>query len=130
MRAFSVAELAGMRTVQESAMMDTCVLLTYTATMDNYGTEIDTPVESDPLACGYDPTSAGKREYRRADGTIAMLDGTLRLAIDDGETVTAKDRVRITKRHGETLPVPLMFGLDGLPERGPTGVVLRLVRVE
>ena len=59
-----------------------------------------------------------------------MIAGTLRMAITDGQSIKAKDSVRITHRHGEALPTPLVFGLDGPPERGPTGMVLRLVKVE
>ena len=130
MHPFSPDELARMRAVQESAMQDTCVLERCVVMVDDYGSEVETYPQGEPVACGFDPTSVGKREYRRADGTIAVIDGTLRLSIEDGAALTAQDRVRITHRHGELLSAPLVFGLDGPPERGATGIVLRLVQVE
>lgn len=130
MKALSREELDKMRQAQREAMGDTCVLECFTPGMDDYGTELETYTAGDPIPCGFNPESGGKREYRRADGTIAVIDASLRLALDEGETLDARDRVRLTHRHGEPLSQPLVFGLDGPPQIGPTGVVLRLVRVE
>lgn len=130
MRPLTAAELSRMRQTQAAAHHDTCVLLRRTAGLDAWGYEAAGETATDPVPCGFDPTSAGKREYRRADGTVAVVQATLRLSIADGEALQATDQVRITHRHGEPLPTPLVFGLDGPPERGATGVVLRLVAVE
>ena len=130
MRALTRVELDRMRCVQEDAMDDLCVVERFTPTLDKYGTETDAYVESGPVRCGFNPESGAARERRRADGTIAVIDASLRLAHADGAGLTGRCRVRLTHRRGEPLPQPLVFGLDGPPQMGATCLVLRLVRVE
>lgn len=130
MNPFTADELAAMRTVQTGAMMDTCTLRVWTPTVDDYGTEIAGYVDTAGVACGLDVTGTRQKEQRRPDGTIAQIAAVLRLAMDDGEALTAKDAVTVTHRHGELLPVPLLYGIDGDVERGPTGIVVRLVEVQ
>lgn len=119
-----------MRTVQVSAMMDTCTLRVWTPTVDDYGTEIEGYTDTIGVACGLDVTGTRQKERRRQDGTIAMIAAVLRLSLDDGEALTAKDRVTVTHRNGEALSPALAYGIDGAVERGPTGVVVRLVEVQ
>lgn len=130
MTPFTAADLAAMRTVQESAMMDTCTLRVWTPTVDAYGTEIAGYTNTAGVACGLDVTGTRQKERRRPDGTIVRTDATLRLALDDGKALTAKDAVTVTHRHGELLQAPLSYGIDGNLERGPTGVVVRLVEIK
>jgi len=127
---FTAAELTAMRTVQVSAMMDTCTLRVWTPTVDDYGTEIEGYTDTIGVACGLDVTGTRQKERRRQDGTIAMIAAVLRLSLDDGEALTAKDRVTVTHRNGEALSPALAYGIDGAVERGPTGVVVRLVEVQ
>ena len=130
MRAFTADELAGMRCVQRGAMMDTCTLRAWTPTVDDYGTEIAGWTDTAGVVCGLDVTGGqAARENRRPDGTIATTGATLRLALADGESLTAKDAVLITHRNGEALAPALAFGIDGYPQRGPTGIVVKLVEV-
>jgi hypothetical protein len=128
MRAFTADELAGMRTVQTGAMMDTCTLRKWAPTTDNYGTEIEGWTETTGVACGLDVT-AGGREQRRPDGTIVVISATLRLSLEDGAGLTEEDKVTVTHRNSELLAPALAYGIDGQPQRGPTGYVLRLVEV-
>jgi hypothetical protein len=128
MRAFTADELAGMRTVQTGAMMDTCTLRKWAPTTDNYGTEIEGWTETTGVACGLDVT-AGGREQRRPDGTIVVISATLRLSLEDGAGLTEEDKVTVTHRNSELLTPALAYGIDGQPQRGPTGYVLRLVEV-
>ena len=130
MNPFTAAELTAMRTVQVSAMMDTCTLRVWTPTVDDYGTEIEGYTDTIGVACGLDVTGTRQKERRRQDGTIAMIAAVLRLSLDDGEALTAKDRVTVTHRNGEALSPALAYGIDGAVERGPTGVVVRLVEVQ
>ena len=130
MRGFSADELTRMRTVQDSAMLDTCTIHTYHATQDDYGTEINVPLDIAEVACGLDVSGGGMQERRRADGTVAVIVATLRMALADGASLTAKDSVTITHRNREVLTPPLTYGLDGPGRRGPTGVVLGLVEVQ
>jgi hypothetical protein len=128
MRAFTAGELAGMRTVQTGAMMDTCTLRKWASTTDNYGTEIEGWTETTGVASGLDVT-AGGREQRRPDGTIVVISATLRLSLEDGAGLTEEDKVTVTHRNGELLAPALAYGIDGQPQRGPTGYMLRLVEV-
>ena len=130
MNPFTAAELTAMRTVQSAAMMDTCTLRTWVPTVDDYGTEIAGYTDVAGVTCGLDVTGARQKERRRADGTIAEIAGVLRLSIDDGATLTAEDRVTVTHRNNEALSPALTYGIDGDVERGPTGIVVRLVEVQ
>lgn len=126
----TAADLAGMRATQIAAMQDTCTLRVWNPTVDDYGTEIEGWTPTAGVACGLDVTGGiAARENRRPDGTIATTGATLRLSLDDGESLTAKDSVVITHRHGELLTPALTFGIDGYPQRGPTGIVVKLVEV-
>lgn len=128
MRAFTADELTAMRAVQTGAMMDTCTLRKWAPTVDSYGTEIPAYTDTTDVSCGLDVTPGG-REQRRPDGTITMISATLRLSLDDGAVLTEEDRITVTKRNGETLSPALAYGIDGQPQRGPTGYVLQLVEV-
>lgn len=128
MRAFTADELTRMRAVQVDAMMDTCTVHVYAPTVDDYGTEIAGYTDTTGVACGWDVT-AGGREQKRQGGTIVTIAATLRLSLDDGDGLTEEDRVTVTKRNGETLTPAQTYGIDGAPQRGPTGYVLNLVEV-
>ena len=130
MRAFSANELTTMRTVQTGAMMDICTLRVWTPTVDAYGTEIAGWTDTAGIVCGLDVTGTRQKERRRADGTIAIVMAVLRLSLDDGEGLTAEDSVIVTHRNSELLSPALTYGIDGPVERGPTGVVVRLVEVQ
>ena len=126
----TAADLAGMRATQIAAMDDTCTLRRWTPTVDDYGTEIEGWTETAGVACGLDVTGGtGANEQRRTDGTITTITGALRLSLEDGAGLTEEDKVTVTHRHGEVLSPALTFGIDGYPQRGPTGYVLRLVEV-
>jgi hypothetical protein len=126
----TAADLAYMRATQIEAMGDTCTLHKWAPTVDNYGTEIAAYTDTANIACGLDVTGGmGSNEQRRPDGTITTIGATLRLSLDDGAGLTEEDRVTVTHRNGESLTPALAYGIDGQPQRGPTGYVLRLVEV-
>lgn len=125
----TAADLTAMRTVQTAAMLDTCTLRVWTPTIDAWGSEVAGWTQRAGVPCGLDVTGARQKERRRADGIISISQAVLRLALADGEALTAKDSVVITHRHGEALNPPLTFGIDGPVERGPTAIVVRLVEV-
>ena len=130
MRHFAPAELAAMRGVQAGAMMDTCTLRVKSVTQDDYGAEVDTYAETPGVACGLDVTGGiAARENRRGTGDTTTISAMLRLPLDDGEGLTEEDRITVTHRNGELLTPPLAYGIDGYPQRGPTGYTLRLVEV-
>ncbi len=126
----TAADLAFMRATQIEAMGDTCTLRKWAPTVDNYGTEIAAYTETTGVACGLDVTGGtGAREQRRPDGTITTISAALRLSLDDGAGLTEEDRITVTHRNGELLTPALAYGIDGAPQRGPTGYVLQLVEV-
>jgi hypothetical protein len=126
----TAADLAGMRATQIAAMGDTCTLHKWAPTVDNYGTEVPGYTDTAGVACGLDVTGGiAAREQRRPDGTITTISAMLRLSLDDGAGLTEEDRVTVTHRNGELLTPALAFGLDGAPQRGPTGYTMRLVEV-
>jgi len=131
----TAADLAGMRATQIAAMGDTCTLRKWAPTTDNYGTEIEGWTETTGVACGLDVSGGGTGggtgggERRRPDGTITTIGATLRLSLADGAGLTEEDKVTVTHRNGELLTPALAYGIDGQPQRGPTGYVLRLVEV-
>lgn len=123
MRPFSPGELTRLRSTQESAMMDTCKILAYSAgsrsDLGSYPGPVYTPGAA--LACGYTP---GGRELELDDKTLLVTDGALRLPI--GTTVAHHDRVQLTHRHGEALANPLTFEIVGPIKRGPSGLMIDL----
>ncbi len=130
MRHFSAAELAGMRSVQAGAMMDTCTLRVLSVTQDNYGEEVEAWTETAGVACGLDVTGGqAARENRRANGDTTTISAMLRLSLEDGDGLNEKDAITVTRRNGELLTPALAYRIDGYPQRGPTGYTLRLMEV-
>mgnify|MGYP000853843112 CR=1 FL=1 len=124
----TAADLAGMRITQNAAMQDTCTVRKWAPTVDNYGTQVPAYTDTTGVACGLDVTPGGS-ERRRQDGTITTISATLRLSLTDGAGLTELDRITVTHRCGELLAPALAYGIDGQPQRGPTGYVLQLVEV-
>ena len=126
----TAVDLASMRRTQNAAMQDTCTVHKWAPTVDDYGTEIPAYTDTTGVACGLDVSGGtGAGERRRPDGTITTIGATLRLSLEDGAGMTEEGRITITHRHGELLAPVLAYGIDGLPQRGPTGYVLPLVEV-
>lgn len=125
MRVFSSSELSSFRRTQDGAMMDTCTILTQSAgATDGYGNPADSYSEGSPLDCGYKPRSS--REAQQGNETV-LIDAELRLPV--ATTIKSADKVKLTKRYGETLTTPLIFYVVGQPAKGPSGLVVNLRRV-
>ncbi len=130
MQAFIATELAAMRNVQAGAMMDTCTLRVRSVTQDDYGEEVETFADTTGVPCGLDVTGgSAARERQRSAGDITAISALLRLRLDDGDGLNEEDRITVTHRNGELLAPPLAYGIDGYPQRGPTGYTLRLAEV-
>jgi hypothetical protein len=121
MDALTAAELAEMRECQVASLQDTCKVLAYSATTDDYGLPKASYTPGAAQACGFDPTSS--REVQEGS-QVAVVDARLRLPL--GTVVTSRDRVQITHRFGEALSSPETYSIIGEPERGPVGLVLNL----
>lgn len=117
-------DFASLRVVAESTFFDACEIGTVAAhTWGSADTTAGTVTFGDAMACGFNPANRGETK----DGSQAPdLDATLRLPI--GTVVDNVSRVRITERNGEAITAEL-YSVEGLPQRGPTALVLGLKRI-
>lgn len=127
MNLFSSAELSRMRAAQSGSLQDEFFLRRVTTSLDDFGQEVSVFEDLGPFECGVNLSSSD--ETIHADGTSVQIDATLRVTLETALLISPLDRVIISKRFGEAID-PLEFSIDGIPLRGPTGSVLRLVRVE
>ena len=122
---FSTAELAAMQATQESAMMDTCVVLEYSAgTADEYGYPDPAWNAGLSYACGLD--GGGRRELLD-EAQVVEYDAVLRLPID--AEVEQVDRIRITHRFGVELDTSVDYEIVAEPRRGPSGLLVTIRKV-
>jgi hypothetical protein len=123
---FSTEELADFRATQESHMMDLVVRQAYSATQNSYNEDVVTYTDQTAQDCGLDMRPGNERYTQNY--TAIEYDATMRLPITT--TIDARDRLKVTKRFGETLATPLVYEIVGPVERGPSGIRLVLKRVE
>jgi len=123
---FSTADLTNMRTTQDEHCMDTCKFGTCTQTADSHRQLIETFAYGADVDCGLDMRPGSERHG--VDKTILMYDATIRLPI--ASLPDAKDRIKVTKRHGEALGADLVYNIVGPVQRGPSGVRLLLKIIE
>lgn len=121
MQAFTATVLSRMRATQEGAMQDECEILEYSSVDDAYGNPKPRHTAIATVACGF--RHVRPREVLDT-GELAMIDAELRLAIDT--QIGTHDRVRVTKRFGETLETAEVYEVVGPTQRGPSGLVLSL----
>lgn len=102
-------------------MQDRCQVLAYTVGAPNaYGHSAITYPAGSSIACGWKPVT---NEFMQ-DTQVPAWDGRLRLPI---YTVVANhDRIRLTHRFGVALSPVQDYAIIGNPERGPSGLVLKL----
>lgn len=122
----SPKDLATMRATQTAHMMDECVLQACTQTVDSFGQMVESFVDGTEQACGLDMRPGSER--RGAQNIVVTFDASVRLAITAAPN--PKDRVKVTKRFGETLTTALVYEIVGPIQRGPSGIRLLLKRVE
>jgi len=123
---FSAADLTAMREAQTDHMMDTCYIQVLTQTFNTFGEEINTWADSgSAIDCGLE-MQAGS-ETHGTDKTVVQYDAVLRISITDVPSET--QRIRVTKRHAETLTTPLVYEIASPIQRGPSGnrILLRKV---
>ena len=124
---FSTADLTNMRAAQDAHMMDTCVLQAAVQTGDTYNQLVETwPADAAAIVCGLDMKPGIERHG--VDNTVINYDATIRLPYATAPDL--KDRVKVTKRHGVALAVPLVYNIVGTVQKGPSGVRLLLKKIE
>ena len=120
-------DLSWMREVQEAAMLDTCYLQALSETQDTMGQHVKSWADrGNALACGLEMRPGS--ETRNADMTITKYDAVIRLPITAVPAIG--ERIRVTKRFGETLDTALLFQVNSPIQRGPSGIRVTLEIVE
>ena len=123
---FSADELTNFRSAQTDHMMDTVVRQIYSATSNSYNEDIVTYTDQTAIDCGLDMRPGSERHT--SNYTALQYDATMRLPITT--SINPRDRLKVTKRFGETLSTALVFEIVGPIQRGPSGIRLLLKRVE
>ena len=134
MPALGSGHRALLRRRQEAQMLDELEHLPASITEDSYGEDVlswPAPGDGTTYPCGFDPT--GGREERQflsggqsASVQTVTVESTVRLSAAFEGSFGAHDRVRITKRFEEDLLNPPAFEVIGVPELGPSGLMLKL----
>jgi hypothetical protein len=116
-----------MRATQVAHMQDECVIRHYSPGTDSHNEDVKAYVaDATAPVCGLDMRSGDERHFAQFNALV--YDATIRLPI--GTDVNANDQVMITKRFGETLSAPLTFEIVGPIQQGPSGMRLKLKKVE
>jgi len=121
-RVLSATELARMRTAQADCMQDACQLGTQTAISTRTGPEpmSATWTWATAIACGVEQNPSGES----GDGSESPI-AQAAVRVPTSTTIANVQRVKVTKRYGETLTTPIIYGVVGEPERGPSAIVIR-----
>lgn len=124
---FTTDDLAEMRACQSGHMLDTCVIKARVQTIGASGERLETfPVDSAAVICGLDMRPGVERHT--SEGNTVQYDATIRLPV--GTVIVPTSRVKITKRFGETLTVPLVYEVMSPLQQGPSGMRFALRRLE
>lgn len=114
-----------MRSVQESAMQDECIILIYSDTTNEDGHPAPGYTPGATLMCGLETDPSRVREVM--DNTeLVTVDARLRLPLSAETQVKATDRIKIMKRFGTTLITQAIYSIIGVPVRGPSGIRINL----
>lgn len=108
-----------MQGTQADAMQDVCRIYVYSSQPDDYGNPTPTYTAGEPTVCGFRPSN----DEVQGSGEVAMIDAKLRLPIS--ANVHQHDRIQLTHRYGAAITAQ-MFEVFGMPERGPSGLVVNL----
>jgi hypothetical protein len=123
---FPTGDLARMRQAQDLHMHDQCHVQACVLAADTDGFMANTyPADGPAISCGLDMRPGAER--RGVDYTTVEYDATIRLPIT--VTIDPKDRIKVDKRYGEDI-TPLVFGIVGPIQRGPSAIRLLLRRIE
>lgn len=122
---FSREDLERMQAVQESRMLDTCVLMRYSEEKDSINHPVPTWTDGDTTICGVDQT--GGSEDRGSNRTVVKWDARVRLPLNT--EIDLRDRIRIILRFGRACE-PIVYEISGPPEAGPSGLVVSCMKVQ
>lgn len=123
MNALTSGMVGRLQEIQEGHMMDSCKILAYSATEDEYNQKVPAFTAGTEIICGVNFTRS--REIQQ-EAEVIKTDGVIRLPIDTA--VTGRDRIRITKRFGVAVD-EVDYEIIGDPRRGPSGLLADVVQV-
>lgn len=123
---FDESELENMQECQEDFMQDTCIIQTCVQTGNTYGELLESFTDGAEIECGLDMNPGSERRGR--ENVVEAWDATLRLNIT--RVPDPKDRIKIIKRFGTVLSVPLIYEIISPIRRGASGVRILLRRIE
>lgn len=120
-------QIAHFRERQAASLMDTCHRLVHSYTTNDTNEQIDSYAESNTdIPCGLEQLTGS--EIRRDKDIIVSYDAKIRLLIT--QTFEVGDRVKITKRFGETLSTAIIYDIVSPAQRGPSGIRYLLKKVD
>ena len=128
----SALEIAQMQLDNVAHMPDTAVLMTRVNALDSYGQPIATWTDAATVPCGFEfsPYKFRAREMGLPGEETSEILVRARVSIDYYDVVSQSSRVRLTKRYDVALTTPETYEIQGFSERGPSGLILNLQRVE
>lgn len=114
-----------MRNIQDDAMMDLCQIGTRALTEDG-NSQLGAPSYGTAVVCGVGTGVAPMETNDGTERTVTVL--ALRLPI--ATEVNASDYVQVIERHGAAISPFGTYQVQGIPTRGPTGLVAKIQRVQ
>jgi len=126
MRQFTTGELGRLQGTQDGHMQDTCVILTRSTAADGYNWPVESWANGIETICGlnFDPQNEAMQASQ-----VSEIDLEMRLPLGRESLVTVTDRVKITKRYGVTISLQPVYEVISGPDRGPSGLVVKLKQV-
>ena len=131
--ALSTRQLAGMRSIYSSLMADVCTIHTRTNTLSSSGQPVATwSVLGTGIPCGFEfsPFKFRSREVGFPGEETAEILVRARLPLSYYDSVDTDDRIILTGRFGSTYTSPETYEIQGFLERGPTGLIVNLKRIQ
>lgn len=120
------SQLSHFRERQVKSLSDTCHRLIHSYDTNELNEKVSRWTEDHTdIKCGL--LQSGN-ERNRTNDTLLNYDAIIRLPLS--EIWDVKDQIKITKRYGEDLDIPLIYAIASPIQRGPSGIQLKLKRVE
>lgn len=129
----STLELGQMQADNESYMMDTAIIMTRSDVVDKYGQPIITWTPGTTIPCGF---AASPFKFRSRELSVYGAEETseilvrARVSLDYRDSLSTKDRLRLTHKLGVLLATAEDYDIQGFVEHGPSAMVVNLKRVE
>ena len=126
MRPLTAIELSRMQGAQVDAMMDACVLMTYSESLNSINHPVPAWTDGPILVCGLDMT--GGQEMRSGGKVVVTWEARIRLPL--GTRFDLRDRIRVALRFGQPTDNNTVYGFDGPAQEGPSGIVVPIKKVQ